>query len=148
MKLNPDCIRNLMLFLEEKTTTQLLDINGHITAAYSGWCPARFAELPEFRDYTIEEILYHTMQLSENGYIVTDYLFNPEKSDVTFRLTKVFYLTPKGHDFAANIRNENHWKEKIKPVFSVFGTISLSIIGAVAEGITTAIIDKATHSLP
>ena len=137
-----------MLFLEEKTTAQLLDFNGHILASYSALCPARIAELPEFNDYTLEQILYHTAQLSESGYIVTDYRFDPKESDGTFQLSKVYHLTPKGHDFAANIRNENNWKEKIKPVFSAFGTISLSIIGAVAEGVTNAIINNLTHLSP
>lgn len=142
MKLNPDCIRDLMLFLEEKTTTQLVNIGGHIYPGYSGWCPAKFPEYNELSSYSVEEILYHVVQLSESGYIVTDYSFEPRKSEVTFTLSKVYYLTPKGHEFVSTISKDEEWTQNIKPVLKTLGSISLSALEAIASGVTAGAINQ------
>lgn len=90
MKLNPDCIRDVLLVVESETT-----------ATHKVSYPAEiFNELDE--KYTPEVVLYHVIQCMDYGY---------------FREAKILGkmgisipdFAPKGHKFLANIRKGNIW---------------------------------------
>lgn len=143
MKLNPDCIRDLMMFLEEKTWVTIKDDGRSKFSYFRVLCPALIQELEPVNKYSIEEVLYHTIQLSESGYISTDFTFNPTRADGAFRLTRIYYITPKGHELISSIRSDNAWK-KVKTILAPLGSVSLAVIEAVASGVTSALIGKAT----
>ena len=63
-------------------------------------------------------------------------VFRPNKE-----YTDSYDLTPSGHEFLANVREENNWK-KIKSVSSSIGFASLKVVSAIAEGVATAAINK------
>lgn len=50
-------------------------------------------------------------------------------------------LTPEGHEFLSNIRDDNNWN-KIKSVSVSIGFASLKVISAIAEGVATAAINQ------
>lgn len=138
MKLNPDCVRDLMLFLEDKTyVTQAGEAGGKFHAV----CPSAAKDIHPINQYSMEEILYHTIQLSESGYIVTDFKFNPQGEYSDFALSRVFYLTPKGHEFSASMNEQKHW-EKTKKILTSIGNVSLAVIEAVSSGVASAAINR------
>ena len=143
MKLNPDCIRDLMMFLEEKTWVTVKDDGRSKFSYFHVLCPALIQELDPVNKYSLEEVLYHIIQLSESGYISTDFTFNPSRDDGAFRLARVYYITPKGHELIASIEEDKRWN-KIKKILAPLGSVSLAVIESVASGVTSAIIEKST----
>lgn len=144
MKLNPDCVRDLLLYLEEKTEVIVVEEDKRKLASFRMFCPALLSKAPGLSRYSVEEIIYHTVQLSDGGYIVTDFSIRPDKSppDGQFRISTIFYLTPSGHELAAKLRDGERWSGKIKPALSKAGAVSLSVIEAVASVVTSALIKK------
>lgn len=122
MKLNPDCVRDILIYFEENLS---ITVHGFSTIS-------RLEILQAFHDqYNYDELLYSMIQLHESGYIVTD--FKPDFDRATFCLNKVFFITPKGHDLLASIYNKEDWKQKVSPVLKSLGSISLSVIESVAK---------------
>lgn len=148
MILNPDCIRDIMLHLESRTSAGLIDVADHKKQGFSALSPRLLCNVNELEQYNYSELLYHTLQLSESGYIVTNFQFDPKSCSPEFTLTAIYYITPKGHEFIAKIKSDNVWNKKIKPLFNSFGSISLSIIEAIASGTATALINKGLTSEP
>lgn len=135
MKLNPDCVRDLLIYLEEN-----LGVTVHGFSSVS-----RLDVFKDFREkYSYAELLYSLIQLHESGYIITDYKPDFERS--TFCLQYVFFITPKGHDLLASIYSKEDWKQKVSPILKSIGSISLSVIESVSKGVTEACLSKA--SLP
>ena len=62
MKLNPDCVRSVLLYLEEN---QLMDDKGLINPIYSSKLPDKLTK------YKNSDVLYSIKQLDEYGYIET-----------------------------------------------------------------------------
>lgn len=129
MKLNPDCIRAILLYLEE---------NQKIDSSNGKMKPLPWAShLPEtITEFSAEDVVYSVKQMSESRLIDTrpiradgmiDYIFND--------------ITPYGHEFLENIRAEENWS-KTKNVATKLGNFSLSALEKIAEGVTTAAINK------
>lgn len=134
MILKADYIRNLLLYLEENTT-----VMQDRSSTYFHWHFAPLSVLQIFEGADIEctpaEFYYHLIQLSESGYIVTDYSFDCLNSNGAFKLETVYNLTPKGHELAAALRNEENWINKIKPALKSLGGISLAILEKIAHSL-------------
>lgn len=137
MKLNPDCARDLMLFLEDKTCVMQAGEKG---GKFHAICPSAAKDISPLNQYSMEEILYHVIQLSEGGYIVTNFKFNPLDEHSEFSLSEIYYITPKGHEFVASIGEKKSW-EKAKKILGSVGNVSLAVIEAVSSGVAGAAID-------
>lgn len=74
MKLNPDCLRDIMLLVEDRISveTAVENPNGLRKFSYVS-IPCLVRLLPD--SYSKEEIIYHVVQLSESGYLKTDFSF-------------------------------------------------------------------------
>lgn len=135
MKLNPDCIRDLMLTLEEITC-----INVGSRYTFRGVNCESLAH-KFLNAYEESEIAYTPIQLSESGYIEM-----PFKCDNKIRVVEmgnILYVTPKGHELISNMKAEGNW-DKIKKILAPMGGVSLAVIEAISSGITGALIAKAT----
>lgn len=103
MKLNPDCIRDILEVIENVTT------------------PTSFFEFdydepvePPLDKYSHETFLYHIRQCYLSGLIVDLREFDGGNSGI------VTDLTPDGHEFLANIRTDTVWKKlKEKGISSI-----------------------------
>lgn len=96
MKLNSECIRGLLLSIEEICDFDTL------------WEYQQDDFESEFlAEYTHDEILYHIRQ-AEKAKLIEDVHYYNGGSHATIR-----DLTPKGHEFLANIRNDSIWKKVI-----------------------------------
>ncbi len=113
MRLNHDCVRDVMLYLEENLTPNIAIDTSEI-------------ELPE---YDVDTLRYTCKKLSEAGYIKSssNILGNYLIEDITYN----------GHLFLDNIRDSKIWSET-KSKISKLASVSLPIIQQVASQIISS----------
>lgn len=115
MKLNLDCIRDILLIVEEFDD---LDLNNKNYMGYKRLC-----------EYDYEELSYHLEQCNLNGFFV---LYDM-RLDITF---KIVGLTPKGHEYISNLRDDNFYN-KVKKKAIELGIGSIAAIGDLATQMIT-----------
>ena len=121
MKLNNECVRDLLLYIENNTSINSLIVVSQI----------------EINKYTNEELIYTAMKLNEAGYIKAKISkFINGGADVY-----VNELTWNGHKFLDNIRDDGVWKTT-KEKISKFSSVSLNIIEKVAAQVLTNLINQ------
>ncbi len=123
MRLNPDCIRDILLECEEKCD-----------GSYYAFFKWNQKFIHNENVYTYKETYYHLRQCDMNGYFYK----SAEDNECNFR---VYDLTPKAHEFLANIRSDNIWN-KTKSAAKEIGVSSLHGLSNIAAQIITAIIGK------
>lgn len=121
MKLNPDCTRAILLAVEKVCDIQ------HIF------------QFPEDKkeivgDFSNEEIRYHLRQCSLSG------LLYKCSQDLGGNFL-VMDLSPAGHEFLANIREDGVWK-KVKTISSNVGSKSLSALVQIAAAVVNQLIQS------
>lgn len=120
MRLNPDCVRDILLVVEAETTATQ-------RATYPS---EEFNALDE--KYAPDVVLYHVIQCIEYGYF-RDVI---DLSQMAFLIPD---LSPAGHEFLANIRKDNVWNG-VKGVAEKVGATSLSALTQIASNVITEII--------
>ncbi len=122
MKLNPDCIRDILITVEE------IEYNSTYT-------------IQQFHDqlpkYSIEELNYHCLHLINAGLIQGDIL--SVVRSVMPEVGRIYDMTYAGHQFLANIRSDNIWKGT-KAIASKIGSSSLDAITQIASNVITELI--------
>ena len=128
MKLNPDCLRDVLISVEEHT--------GYKVRTY--YPSDKMNSLR--KKYSDMEIRYHIIQASKAG------LIEPITEDD--QLSRIFIddLTPKGHDFLANIRSDTFF-EKAKKIAKELGLESVRDLHQIATSIALVAI-KGYFGLP
>lgn len=122
MKLNPDCIRSLLIAAEERT--------GFST--FMRYSPNDEIEVLE--PYSKEEILYHINQCELSGlFTEVSWFFGGE--------CLIHDISPYGHEFLANIRSDTVWN-KTKETAKKVGSFSIDTLSKIAVGVVTAIIKE------
>ena len=120
MKLNPDCTRAILLAVEK-----VCDMNQHFEY------PKHASEI--VGNFSNDEILYHARQCDFSGMFFK-YSQGPDGN------FSVLDLSPKGHEFLANIRDDGVW-DKVKTVSSKVGSKSLESMYQIASRVITEIIN-------
>lgn len=128
MKLNPDCVRNILLTLEESDSYQ----------AFMMFESGTVSKCSRLTDYSLEEVLYHLKKCDEAGFL-TDVQYFPES-------VLVNGLHYRGHEFLNNIRENKVWSG-VKSVAGKIGTNSLQGLTQIAATTITSLI-KAQFGLP
>lgn len=136
MKLNPDCIRDIMLTLEDMTG---ITLNGYYQFARVTHSSVA-SELSE--KYRSTEIAYTLIQLAESDYIKMQ--FEYDKRHLAVNIGNILYITPKGHEFISHIQSNERWTTKIKPAIRLFGSVSLSVVEAISKGVANAALERIT----
>jgi len=121
MKLNTDCIRDVLLYLEEN-----LRIDNRI---YAGITLTTLQE--KLSNYSSDDVFYTVDNLRQAGFI--DCQFG-KITDGNFRHCSIYNITYQGHQFLESIRPETIWK-KTKSVISTVGVHALSFIENVAHDV-------------
>jgi hypothetical protein len=126
MKLNPDCIRDILLWLEENQKIEVL--SGMTTEIMS-------TEMPKYiPGYSNEDVLYSIKQMTES------YLLSAVKMDVNgadwYRIKDI---TPAGHEFLGNIRSPENW-QKTKSIASKIGAVTIDVLSKVAGSVVAELI--------
>jgi len=122
MKLNHDCVRDVLLFVEENLP-------------YGHYVDFSAIEIP---DYSREDLLYTADKLIEADYL------NGKKENYLGSHTpaiRVTSMTWSGHQFLDNIRDDSVWKST-KKVLSKFSSVSLSLMGNVASQVITSLVQN------
>lgn len=122
MKLNSDCIRDILLMVEETT-----DFNHTVTYNKGDKFHKKLAK------YTHEEIIYHIHQcdLSE---LISDVVYYDDGDSID-----IADLSPHGHEFLENIRKDNIWSH-VKTIGAKIGATSLSALIQISSNVISEII--------
>ncbi len=133
MKLNPDCIRDLLLSLEE-----LLQFKSDEFSDLR--CPAIFsnavASSSLMKPYSREDIAYTTQKLVEAGFIEASISYG-DNSYIGALYTSITY---DGHKFLENVRSDDVW-QKAKTFSQKVGSFAIDVLSKVAANIITQRID-------
>lgn len=124
MKLNPDCIRDILLAVEEETDGERIFHYDRQNQKHS-----------QLAKYDHNEILYHMRQCSISDLIVGFKAFD------SGAMVLISDLSPKGHEFLANIRSNSFWA-RVKDTAVKIGTPALGSIVQIAENLATALISE------
>lgn len=126
MKLNPDCVRDVLFFLEDHLT-----INSELE-----FSTINIYDLEKSLDYPIGEISNTLLVLDDAGFIQT-YRCD---SDDSIEDLGVFRITYSGYEFIEHIRPETVWG-KIKNVGANVGSLSIDIISKIAVTVISQLIN-------
>lgn len=122
MKLNADCIRDILIAVEEKPYGE----------AFSG---SNLCE--KFPCYTRDEIEYACLKLDEAGLLnVVAINAIGQKAPSIARVNELTFV---GHEFLEDIRSDTTWN-KTKEVAKSVGSESLHALKDIAVGVVTAAI--------
>lgn len=113
MKLNVDCVRSVLLELENAPYQKELHL-GEIVGALS-------------KKYSYDDICYSILKLDEAGYIKA----RIAKSLTGTSIVSVSDITYAGHQFLADIRTNKIWKQ-VKDIATDIGSDSLPTLVQIA----------------
>lgn len=121
MKLNPDCIRDVLLYLEENLT-----IENHVFSSIN----LKMLQ-DNLTDYSKEDIFYSVYNLKQIRFI--EGRIN-DVSNMKMMFCEIENITYAGHQFLATVRPEPIWN-KTKSIISQIGVHTLGFIEGVAHDI-------------
>lgn len=122
MKLNPDCVRDILLAVEKRV-------------AFGKWLSFPFMEKRDYEElhpYSQDELNYHIKQCLNFNYL--------EGTETMGRFT-IRDLTPQGHIFIADIRNDTVWN-KTKEISKKLGVASLTSLATIAMNVVSELVNK------
>lgn len=131
MKLNPDCIRDVLLYLESELEVDLTKHN--FTKIDLKQLSQHFANF-----YTEEDIWYTVYNLKEIRFI-SGKINDAGSNKMMF--CEIENITWSGHQFLNTIRPKSIW-EATKNWATKLGTLSVSALSMISSEITKAIITK------
>lgn len=117
MKLDLDCIRDILMDIEE-----IVGIN---TLVYIS--EDNYTGLSRCSKYDYNTLAYHLRQCNLSGYFLNC------TQDLANGFT-IVDLSPKAHELLANIRDNNVWK-KVLEIAKGVASFSLSLLSPVAESV-------------
>lgn len=119
MKLNPDCIRDILITVENHT------------GYYEPMTYNENTKYEELSKYSHEEIMYHFLQCSKAKLI--------DGTNISLDEIDVGDLSPTGHEFLANTGSKKVWKD-VKKIAAKIGVTSLSALVQIASNVTVQLI--------
>lgn len=125
MKLNQDCTRDLMLYLEEN-----LKLNDYLSVSSIS-----------LKNYSPEELIYTADKLYEARYLNCSRTVY-DNIDLMIFVSSITYT---GHQFLDNIRDEKVFT-KTKSILSTFKSVSVEIISETASKVITNMINQQLNS--
>lgn len=121
MKLNPDCLRDLLLLVEDET-----DLANSVIIS-----PSDFPQT--LSSYESDEVMYHIKQAQLSNLIEVKWFVDGS--------CLIKYLTPNGHQFVSNIENDGIWS-KVKDTSKKIGINSVSTLVQIASNVVLAAIQS------
>ena len=132
MKLNPDCIRAVLIAIEDCHKISI-DEDGDVSMES---LPVEdiYNALP---DFSREDIFYSLFNLDQGGYVET---YSTDAGDEIV-MYGIRYMTYEGHEFLDKIRDPERWKT-VKSIARGVRSFALDAINQAANGVATAAISK------
>lgn len=126
MKLNPDCVRDILLWLEENQEMEQ-GWDGALTGYVKNYVST---DIPQYiENHSGADVLYSINQMIKSGLL--------SGKDMRIDGAAIYLITditPKGHEFLGNIRTEENWK-KTKGIASKVGAVTLTAISQISARI-------------
>ena len=121
MRLNPDCIRDILLFIESTTNSEIryVDFESILNA---------------LSQYDEDTIHYHILQI-KNSKLILGLQVSGRKPFL------IGDLSSKGHEFLENIRSDSNWN-KTKEIAGNIGSFSINNLSQIAIGVVTQLITQ------
>nr|DAZ43064.1 MAG TPA: YjcQ protein [Caudoviricetes sp.] len=144
MKINPDCVRDLLIYCVKNTSVAndyVQDPDKNCIMHFHILCVDSMIKDDALAAYSFGELVYHIIQLSDDGFLATDYRFHREQQKEKFPAPRIFYVTPKGHNFVSETYEKQRWNS-VKKALSAVGSVSLPVMEQVAGSIATAAISQ------
>ena len=133
LKLNHDCVRDCLLYLESTGRVQISTDEYGIELSLDS-IPIQ-AVFDGVTNWTNQDIFYALFNLEQIGYIdVSKMASNNCTSEYWIN-----YITFQGHEFLDSVRDDTRW-QGIKKGLGAVRNYSLSAINAIAEGMTSGAI--------
>lgn len=117
MKLKPELVRSLLLYLEDNL--------GYSEPLYSGNIT--------IDDYSKDDICYTIKLLKDGGYIKATNI--PGDNYVEYLVDSI---TWKGHELLDNVRDSKVWRE-VKRILKTLASVSIPIIQSVASSVASSV---------
>jgi hypothetical protein len=127
MKLNSDCIRDILIAVESLKPGNVYTI------------PSLHSALPQ---YSSSVLNYHCLQLLDAGCISANAI-NISNSALP-QICVILDLTFAGHQFLANIRSDDIWM-KTKSISKKIGSESLHVLAEISVNVITALLNQQFH---
>lgn len=133
MKLNPDCVRDVLIFLEENLVIDLVK---------KDFIPIELSQIQtHFKDkYTKEDVWYSVYNLYRIGYIEGNFS-NAGRMKMFF--CPIENITWNGHQFLNTIRPQSVW-DATKQGASKLGLMSIHALSTIAMKIAENIVTNPT----
>lgn len=128
MKLDANCVRDVLLAVESAPYGQQIDIEKLQNMA-PGW--------------TENELEYTCLKLKEAGYL--DAYFDQCLGDVLPYLCWINCLTYRGHEFLETIRSDSNW-EQVTAIAKKAGIFSLKALADIGKSVAQAAVTAALQS--
>ena len=122
MRLNHDCVRAVLLFLEENL----------------GYTRGMDFEEIKLNGFTADDVIYSLIKLKQANYISGDVIIDPDLEDVEGCVTGI---TWEGHKFLDTVRDNKVWG-KTKTVLSKVSSASISFVSSVASQVLATLISQ------
>ena len=139
MRLNFECVRDILLCVEENTDVQrvcvFVDVSEDADSirAALGYPRSNYEVQPYHAEllsrYNNDILIYHIRYCIEAGLIKESPLFTPPSYGVSD-------LTVDGHELIGKVRDPKHW-EQTQRGMSKIGMYSLSVLRTIAEGLAS-----------
>lgn len=126
MRLNQDCVRDLLLYLEEN-----LSLGTFISIS------SDFQE-DALSTYSTNDLIYTAQKLLEADYINAEVMHFIGSNIPNVRIRSITY---QGHQFLDNVRDNNVYT-KTKSVLSTFKSVSIEVFSETASKVITSLISK------
>ncbi len=118
MKLEHECVRDVLLTSEEETGLNDILQNEDIY------------EAPRLKKYEEEDIIYTIKKLIEANYIHADVMMHSEGN-----MAMMKNLTYEGHLFLDNIKDDGIWNKAKEQAKKISSGVSISVISGIALSI-------------
>lgn len=120
MKLQPDCLRDVLIFIEAQTS-----LFSFIYISQS--------DIPDnLSDYSYDEIAYHIKQAELSNLIAVNSWYLDGGCTIK-------YLLPAGHKFLEDIREDTNWA-KTKEISKKIGSFSIETLQQIASNVIASLV--------
>lgn len=135
MKLNPDCVRDVLLYLEDNL--EYVD-RQDVFIEHTEITISTIKEyLHNKKNYEYDESVYAVEKLVEIGYIIPSHINNETNNSKC--IGSIIDISWNGHQFLNTIRSKSVW-EATKKGASKLGIMSIHALSTIAMKITETII--------
>ncbi len=119
MRLNPDCIRDILLYVEENTDDEISSVS--------------VDSLQEnLTQYDKNTLFYHIRRM-DSANLFDDVAYWDNEPQL------ISNLSWTGHEFIENVRNSNNW-ETTKSIAKKVGSTSFNVLSTIATNVVSELI--------